>query len=90
MADQVMNALRDIDPMIDDAKILVRVVRIWKAHPITRPNEIWSLEVLFQDEQVIKINLFLYFVFSLYEQVICIFFSLYEILFVCMELCSLC
>ena len=64
MADQVMTALSDIDPMIDDAKILVRVVRIWKAHPITRPNEIWSLEVLFQDEQVIKINLFFTFLFE--------------------------
>ncbi|PWA71499.1 hypothetical protein CTI12_AA280320 [Artemisia annua] len=51
MADQVITALSDIDPMLDDAKILVRVVRIWKAHPLTRPNEIWSLEVLFQDEQ---------------------------------------
>ncbi|PWA50534.1 hypothetical protein CTI12_AA349880 [Artemisia annua] len=51
MADQAITALCDIDPMLDDAKILVRVVRVWKAHPITRPNEIWSLEVLFQDQQ---------------------------------------
>ena len=55
MADQSFIALSDIDPMLDDCKILVRVVRVWKAHPITRPNEIWSLEVLFQDEQVINI-----------------------------------
>ena len=55
MADQAFTALCDVDPMLDDAKILVRVVRVWKAHPITRPNEVWSLEVLFQDEQVINI-----------------------------------
>ncbi|PWA42840.1 hypothetical protein CTI12_AA540880 [Artemisia annua] len=52
MADQAITALCDIDPMLDDAKILVRVVRVWKAHPITRPNEIWSLEVVFQDQQL--------------------------------------
>ncbi|PWA58001.1 replication protein A 70 kDa DNA-binding subunit B [Artemisia annua] len=51
MADQAITALCDVDPMLDDAKILVRVVRVWKAHPITRPNEVWSLEVLFQDQQ---------------------------------------
>ncbi|PWA44636.1 replication protein A 70 kDa DNA-binding subunit B [Artemisia annua] len=51
MADQAITALCDIDPMLDDAKILVRVVRVWKAHTITRPNEVWSLEVLFQDQQ---------------------------------------
>ncbi|PWA86686.1 replication protein A 70 kDa DNA-binding subunit B [Artemisia annua] len=51
MADQAITALSDIDPMLDDCKILVRVVRVWKAHPITRPNEVWSLEVLFQDQQ---------------------------------------
>ncbi|PWA75791.1 replication protein A 70 kDa DNA-binding subunit B [Artemisia annua] len=51
MADQAITALCDVDPMLDDVKILVRVVRIWKAHPITRPNEVWSLEVLFQDQQ---------------------------------------
>ncbi|PWA34882.1 hypothetical protein CTI12_AA618820 [Artemisia annua] len=44
MADQAITALSDIDPMLDDCKILVRVVRVWKAHPITRPNEVWSLE----------------------------------------------
>lgn len=50
MADHAITALSDIDPMLDDAKILVRVVSVWKAHPITRSNEIWSLEVLFQDQ----------------------------------------
>ena len=50
MVDQAITALSDIDPMLDDAKILVRVVSVWKAHPITRPNEVWSLEVLFQDQ----------------------------------------
>ena len=55
MAEQAITALCDVDPMLDDAKILVRVVRVWKAHPITRPNDVWSLEVLFQDEQVSNI-----------------------------------
>ena len=55
MEDQAITSLCDVDPMLDDAKILVRVVSVWKAHPITRPNEVWSLEVLFQDEQVINI-----------------------------------
>ena len=55
MAEQAITALCDVDPMLDDAKILVRVVRVWKAHPITRPNDVWSLEVLFHDEQVSNI-----------------------------------
>ena len=61
--DQQMTALSDIDPMLDDAKFLVRVVRIRKSHLISKPNEIWSLEVLFQDQQVINITMFSLFLF---------------------------
>ncbi|GJS53099.1 hypothetical protein Tco_0626461 [Tanacetum coccineum] len=31
--------LCDLDPMLDDAKILARVISIWKSHPKQRPNE---------------------------------------------------
>ncbi|GJT38142.1 putative ribonuclease H-like domain-containing protein [Tanacetum coccineum] len=34
-----MTQLCDLDPMLDDAKILARVISIWKSHPKQRPNE---------------------------------------------------
>ncbi|GKC56366.1 hypothetical protein Tco_1083964, partial [Tanacetum coccineum] len=41
--------LCDLDPMLDDAKILARVISIWKSHPKQRPNEVWSLDAVLQD-----------------------------------------
>ncbi|GJZ45916.1 hypothetical protein Tco_0593512 [Tanacetum coccineum] len=45
-----MTQLCDLDPMLDDAKILARVISIWKSHPKQRPNEVWSLDAVLQDQ----------------------------------------
>ncbi|GJZ79986.1 hypothetical protein Tco_0644823, partial [Tanacetum coccineum] len=44
-----MTQLCDLDPMLDDAKILACVISIWKSHPKQRPNEVWSLDAVLQD-----------------------------------------
>lgn len=46
-----MTPLSDIDRMLDDVKILVMVVSIWKSHPIGKPELWWSLDVFLQDQQ---------------------------------------
>ncbi|GJX66992.1 hypothetical protein Tco_0785783 [Tanacetum coccineum] len=45
-----MTQLCDLDPMLYDAKILARVISIWKSHPKQRPNEVWSLDAVLQDQ----------------------------------------
>ncbi|GJX30897.1 replication protein A 70 kDa DNA-binding subunit B [Tanacetum coccineum] len=45
-----MTRLCDLDLMLNDAKILARVISIWKSHPKQRPNEVWSLDVVLQDQ----------------------------------------
>ncbi|GJU53767.1 hypothetical protein Tco_1227481 [Tanacetum coccineum] len=42
--------------MLNDAKILPHVISIWKSHPKQRPNEVWSLDALLQDQAVIWVN----------------------------------
>ncbi|GKC86212.1 replication protein A 70 kDa DNA-binding subunit B [Tanacetum coccineum] len=44
-----MTQLCDIDPMIDDLKVLARSISLWKSHPASRPNEVWALDMVFQD-----------------------------------------
>ena len=51
--EQDITALCDIDPMLDDIKILARCISIWKSHPKGKPNEVWSLDMILQDPQVI-------------------------------------
>ena len=46
--------LNDVDPMLDDVKILVRVISIWKSHPAGKPESFWCVDVLLQDQQVIE------------------------------------
>nr|GEW64573.1 replication protein A 70 kDa DNA-binding subunit B [Tanacetum cinerariifolium] len=46
-----MTQLCDIGPMLDDLKVLARCISIWKPHPANKPNEVWSLEMVFQDAQ---------------------------------------
>ncbi|GJT37989.1 replication protein A 70 kDa DNA-binding subunit B [Tanacetum coccineum] len=46
--------LCDLDPMLDDARILACVISIWKSHPKQRPNEVWSLDAVLQDQMVIE------------------------------------
>ncbi|GJW47047.1 replication protein A 70 kDa DNA-binding subunit B [Tanacetum coccineum] len=45
-----MTQLCDLDLMLDDAKILARVISIWMSHPKQRPNEVWSLDAVLQDQ----------------------------------------
>ncbi|PWA63012.1 Quinonprotein alcohol dehydrogenase-like-superfamily [Artemisia annua] len=47
--EQNITALCDIDPMLDDIKILARCISIWKSHPKGKPNEVWSLDMILQD-----------------------------------------
>ncbi|GJS94325.1 hypothetical protein Tco_0801293 [Tanacetum coccineum] len=48
--EQNMTLLCDLDPMLNDAKILPHVISIWKSLPKQRPNEVWSLDALLQDQ----------------------------------------
>ncbi|GKF48637.1 replication protein A 70 kDa DNA-binding subunit B [Tanacetum coccineum] len=48
--EQNITQLCDLDPMKDDIKILVRCISIWKSHPLGKPNEVWSLDAVLQDE----------------------------------------
>ncbi|GJU78720.1 replication protein A 70 kDa DNA-binding subunit B [Tanacetum coccineum] len=45
-----MTQLCDLNLMLDDAKILARVISIWMSHPKQRPNEVWSLDAVLQDQ----------------------------------------
>ncbi|PWA87999.1 replication protein A 70 kDa DNA-binding subunit D [Artemisia annua] len=49
--EQNTTLLCDIDPMLDDIKIVARCISIWKSHPAGKPNEVWSLDMVLQDEQ---------------------------------------
>ncbi|PWA86519.1 hypothetical protein CTI12_AA140430 [Artemisia annua] len=42
--DQQITMISQIDPMLDDVKIVVRVISIWKSHPFGKPNQIWGVE----------------------------------------------
>ncbi|GKE07535.1 replication protein A 70 kDa DNA-binding subunit B [Tanacetum coccineum] len=46
-----LTQLCDLDPMNHDTKILVRCISIWKSHPLGKPNEVWSLDAILQDQQ---------------------------------------
>ncbi|GJZ83690.1 hypothetical protein Tco_0648863 [Tanacetum coccineum] len=46
-----MTQLWDLDPMLDDIRLLVRCISIWKSRPIGKPNEVWSLDCVLQDQQ---------------------------------------
>ncbi|GKC32340.1 hypothetical protein Tco_1039634 [Tanacetum coccineum] len=50
--DQNITPLCDIDPMIDDLKVLGRCISLWKSHHAGRPNEVWALDMVFQDAQI--------------------------------------
>ncbi|GJS43556.1 replication protein A 70 kDa DNA-binding subunit B [Tanacetum coccineum] len=47
--EQQMTLLCDIDLMMDDVKVLVRCISIWKSHAAGKPNEPWGLDVVLQD-----------------------------------------
>ncbi|GJX63971.1 pyrophosphate-energized vacuolar membrane proton pump [Tanacetum coccineum] len=43
--------LCDIDPMIDDLKVLGRCISLWKCHPAGRPTKVYAMDMVFQDAQ---------------------------------------
>ncbi|GJT87297.1 replication protein A 70 kDa DNA-binding subunit B [Tanacetum coccineum] len=42
--EQILTQLCDLDPMLDDLKIVARCIGIWKAHPAGNPKDVWSLD----------------------------------------------
>nr|GEV71629.1 replication protein A 70 kDa DNA-binding subunit B [Tanacetum cinerariifolium] len=42
-----------VDPMLYNIKVLARCISIWKAHPSGKPNNICSLDIVFQDHQLL-------------------------------------
>ncbi|PWA84263.1 replication protein A 70 kDa DNA-binding subunit B [Artemisia annua] len=49
--DQQITMISQIDPMLDDVKIVVSVISIWKSHPFGKPNQTWGVEVILQDQE---------------------------------------
>ncbi|GJX14378.1 replication protein A 70 kDa DNA-binding subunit B [Tanacetum coccineum] len=49
--EQQMTLLCDIDPMMDDVKVLARCISIWKSHAAGKPNQPWGLDVVLQDPE---------------------------------------
>ncbi|GKC73347.1 replication protein A 70 kDa DNA-binding subunit B [Tanacetum coccineum] len=47
---QDITPLSDIDPMMDEVKVLVRCISKWFNHPQGKPNIKWSLEMVLQDQ----------------------------------------
>ncbi|GJW82274.1 homeodomain-like protein [Tanacetum coccineum] len=47
--EQQMTLFCDIDLMMDNVKVLVRCINIWKSHAARKPNEPWGLDVVLQD-----------------------------------------
>ncbi|GJU93379.1 hypothetical protein Tco_1318135 [Tanacetum coccineum] len=46
-----MTQLCDINPIIDDLKVLARYTSLWKSHCAGRPKKVWALDMVFQDAQ---------------------------------------
>nr|GEW39632.1 replication protein A 70 kDa DNA-binding subunit B [Tanacetum cinerariifolium] len=49
--EQQMTLLCDIDPMMDNVKVLARCISIWKSHAVGKPNQPWGLDVFLQDPE---------------------------------------
>ncbi|GKC07295.1 hypothetical protein Tco_0998905, partial [Tanacetum coccineum] len=43
--DMNITQLCNLDPMLDDIKILARCISIWKSHPLGKPNEVGSAKL---------------------------------------------
>ncbi|GKE58339.1 replication protein A 70 kDa DNA-binding subunit B, partial [Tanacetum coccineum] len=48
---QEITPVSDIDPMMDEVKVLVRCISIWYNHSPSKPEMKWGLEMVLQDEQ---------------------------------------
>ncbi|PWA58625.1 hypothetical protein CTI12_AA398040 [Artemisia annua] len=47
----------DVDPMLDDVTVIARCISTWHSHAKGRPNDPWSLDVVFMDPQVLIYSL---------------------------------
>ena len=50
-----LTPLCDIDPMLDDIKVVARCISKWKPHTFGKPSDVWSLDFVLQDAQVCTI-----------------------------------
>lgn len=75
--DQQFTMISEIDPMLDDVKIVVRVISIWKSHPFGKPNQIWGVEVILQDQNVVS-NLFQYMFPYIISNAYTLFFNVFQ------------
>lgn len=46
-------SLCNVDPMLEDIKIQVRCISIWRSHAPNMSHSPWSLDFVVQDEQVL-------------------------------------
>ncbi|GJW63798.1 replication protein A 70 kDa DNA-binding subunit B [Tanacetum coccineum] len=51
--DQNITQLCDLDPMLGDLKIVARCISVWKPHPVGNPKDVWSLDYVLQDAQLL-------------------------------------
>nr|GFA13532.1 replication protein A 70 kDa DNA-binding subunit B [Tanacetum cinerariifolium] len=51
--EQNLTQLCDLDPILDDLKIVARCISIWKAYSAGNPKDVWSLDCVLQEAQVV-------------------------------------
>lgn len=61
--EQNLTPLCDIDPMLDDLKVVARCISKWKRHTLGKPNDVWS-DFILQDAHVCIINVILLSVYT--------------------------
>ena len=62
--EQNITMLCDVDPMLDDLKVLARCISKWVSHPVGNPSDVWSLDFVLQDTQVWNIQIYAIRLFS--------------------------
>ena len=50
--DEQFTALSKVDPMLDEIKVKGRCISLWHTHPVGKPNQAYSLDMVLQDEHV--------------------------------------
>ena len=78
-----LTPLCDIDPMLDDIKVVARCISKWKPHTFGKPSDVWSLDFVLQDAQVCTILIRLYII-SLW---ICFVYTLLMFMFFIVNFC---
>ncbi|PWA72033.1 hypothetical protein CTI12_AA275540 [Artemisia annua] len=48
-----LTPLCDIDPMLDDITVVARCISKWKPHTFGKTSDVWSLDFVLQDAQVL-------------------------------------